>query len=285
MKRYFVGIFVCGLIILVSLPVSRHAFFGAYKKFIEYGELAYVAIKSEKADRNNDALKLENLVAHAGGGVENLPYHNSLEVLNSSYSKGFRFIELDFEWTSDEYLVLIHDWKGSIVELYDLPPHRYSLKEYKNLRMINGMTNLTLGDLAEWIKQHPDVFIITDVKRDNIQALTRIREKFPELVRNFIPQIYHFYEYFSVQDLGYKHIILTLYVAAYSDEAVLKFAKKCQIAAVTMSVNRALTELPRKLKRLGIPTYAHTVNEVSLQRKLCANDIFGVYTDTLTPTP
>lgn len=36
-------------------------------------------------------------IAHAGGGVENYTYTNSLESLNSSYEQGFRFFELDLE--------------------------------------------------------------------------------------------------------------------------------------------------------------------------------------------
>ena len=284
MRRYLKGIFVCGLIVVVSLFVFRHAFYRTYKKFIEYGKLTYVTLKNKQFNKkNNDTLQLQNLVAHGGGGIENLDFSNSLEALNVSYNKGFRFIELDFERTSDGCLVLIHDWGKSIPKLYGKPPRRYSLQEYKNLRMINGMTNLSLVDLANWIKQHPDVFIITDIKYDNIRALTKIKERFPELVKNFIPQIYHFYEYLPVQNLGYEHIILTLYVAVYSDEAVLKFAKRYLPTAVTMPFKRALTDLPRKLKRLDIPTYAHTVNETWLQRKLYANGVFGVYTDFLIP--
>lgn len=284
MKKYFIGIFICGLILLVSLLVLRYAFFETYKKFIENVELAYVALKSEQVvEKNNDIFQLQNLVAHAGGGIENLNFLNSLETLKLSYGKGFRFIELDFEWTSDGHLVLIHDWRKSVLELFNAWPRRYSIKEFKNLKMINKMTNLSLDDLISWIKQYPDVFIITDVKHDNIRALTKIRKEFPESVRNFIPQIYHFYEYFPVRDLGYKHIILTLYIADYSDQAVLKFAKEYPLTAVTMPMNRALTCLPRKLKKLGISTYAHTVNKASLQHKLYANGVFGVYTDFLTP--
>ena len=286
MRRYFYSIIVLiyGFIILINSPVLRHALFKTYNNFGEYAELTHIALKSEQISaKNKDTLQLQNLVAHAGGGIENLNNLNSLEALNLSYEKGFRFIELDFEWTSNACLVLIHDWERSVSRLFNAPQRRYSLQEYKNLRMINKMTNLSLDDLARWIKQHPDVFIITDIKHDNIHALTKIKKRFPELVGNFIPQIYHFYEYFSVQNLGYKHIILTLYMSEYSDGAILKFAKRYPLAAVTMPVNRALSDLPRKLKKLDVPTYAHTVNRISLQRKLYTNNVFGVYTDFLTP--
>src|SRR4030042_4627950 len=172
MRRYFISILICGLIILASLLTLRYVLPETCKKFKEYAELSYVALKDGEIDeKSSDTLALQNLVAHAGGGIENLSYTNSLEALNLSYSKGFRFMELDFEWTNDGYLVLIHDWEESILRLFNARPRQYSLKEYEHLKMINEMTSLSLDDLAIWIRQHPDTFIITDVKRDNIRAL------------------------------------------------------------------------------------------------------------------
>jgi glycerophosphoryl diester phosphodiesterase len=268
----------------ISLFALRYPIYGTLKRSIEHVELAYVALKAEQVDKeDNKTFQLEKLVAHAGGGIEDMDYLNTLEALDLSYNKGFRFIELDFEWTSDGYLVLLHDWKGTFLRYYDAPPRRYSLEEYKNLKIINGMTNLTLDDLARWIKQHPDTFIITDIKGHNIRALAMIKERFPELIGSLIPQIYHFREYFPVRELGFRDIILTLYKARYSDEAVLKFSERYPLTAVTMPIDYALTDLPQELKRIGIPIYAHTVNEVSLQHKLYANGVFGIYTDFLTP--
>ena len=36
-------------------------------------------------------IKMPKFVAHAGGGINNLIYTNSLEALDSNYKKGFRF--------------------------------------------------------------------------------------------------------------------------------------------------------------------------------------------------
>jgi arylsulfatase A-like enzyme len=51
-------------------------------------------------------------VAHAGGGIKGRSYTNSLEALDENYRRGFRFFELDFNWTSDNQLVCIHDWES-----------------------------------------------------------------------------------------------------------------------------------------------------------------------------
>lgn len=49
-------------------------------------------------------------IAHAGGGVENYTYTNSLESLNSSYEQGFRFFELDLEEGKHGEILATHDW-------------------------------------------------------------------------------------------------------------------------------------------------------------------------------
>ena len=284
MKKYLIGIFICGLVILVSLFVLREISYKTYKNIREHVELAYVSLQGLSAGKKtDDSLPLKKLVAHAGGGLDNLTYINSLEALNVNYRNGFRFIEIDLVWTSDGHLVLIHDWNKTVSRLFNVPPRCYSLKEFKKMKMINGMTALSLDDLSKWMSKHPDVFIITDVKSDNGRALAMIREDYPELVKNFIPQIYYFYEYFPVRDLGFSHIILTLYRTSYSDQAILKFAKKYHLIAVTMWFERAQSDLPKELREIGTPTYAYTVNDSALEQVLYNNGVFGVYTDFITP--
>ncbi len=51
------------------------------------------------------------LVAHAGGGIDGQTYTNSLEAMDLSYSLGHRVIEVDFCWSSDGRLVLMHEWE------------------------------------------------------------------------------------------------------------------------------------------------------------------------------
>lgn len=50
-------------------------------------------------------------IAHAGGEVDGQIYANSLESLNASYAKGYRYFEIDLSFTSDRQLVCIHDWE------------------------------------------------------------------------------------------------------------------------------------------------------------------------------
>jgi len=50
--------------------------------------------------------------------------------------KGFRLIELDFEWTRDDQMALIHDWDYSVKRLFREESRVYSSKEFRNFKEI-----------------------------------------------------------------------------------------------------------------------------------------------------
>jgi len=223
------------------------------------------------------------VVAHAGGEVLGKTYTNSKEALDHNYSKGHRLFEVDMEWTSDRKLVLIHDWKQSYKKFFKKENHVPTIKEFKELTMTYGLTQLTLKELAQWLGEHPDAIIITDVKKDNIKALQVIKTRYPELTNKFIPQIYNFSEYQKVSKLGYKDIILTLYRMKATNDEILEFAKTNKLYAVTMPQTRALKELPSMLKSAGVYVYAHTINNHAMKEVFLEKGVNGIYTDKITP--
>jgi lipoteichoic acid synthase len=220
-------------------------------------------------------------IAHAGAEAQGVAGTNSVEALNSSYDKGFRFIELDFEWTSDYHLVLIHDWQHAVSRLFNMPPRCYDYDEFRRFRMIGGLTQMTMDNLEIWLERHPDVFIITDVKKDNIATLKYISKNYKGVKKQLIPQVYNFDEYNEARKMGFRFLILTLYASNYSDYEILDFLQKNYVLAVTMPIDRAMTDLPSELKKEGIFVYAHTVNEQDLANSLRSNGVGGFYTDSL----
>lgn len=269
-------------LILITLILSALFLYKKYGLLAEFVELKYVSLTKKKYPiRTNRPIKLEELVAHAGGSINSLTYTNSLEALNLNYNNGFRFFEIDFEWTSDKQLVLLHDWGMCVSSLFGAKPGVYSLNEFKNFKMITGTTQMTFYELVDWLKKHPDALAVTDMKRDVIPALRFISREYPDIKGRIIPQIYRFREYDEVIKLGFDDLILTLYKENYQDENVIEFLKSHRVAAVTMPIDRAMTGLPVKLKRMGIFVYAHTVNDDELKNKLKSNGVDGFYTDFL----
>ena len=140
---------------------------------------------------------------------------------------------------------------------------------------------MSLAELIDWLHAHPGTRIVTDIKEGNLLALEKIAEEYPRMVERILPQVYFFEEYKPVWDMGYRNIILTLYMMNCSDESVLAFAQGRKLFGITMWVERAMGRLPRELGKMKIPVFAHTVNTLAEQRKLEANGVSGFYTDYL----
>ncbi|MFZ1932262.1 MAG: glycerophosphodiester phosphodiesterase family protein [Thermoguttaceae bacterium] len=242
-----------------------------------------IHLHHKHVDRPIPSVPVPKYIAHAGGGIGKMAYTNSRDAFDANYRRGHRFFEFDLNWTSDGQLVLIHDWQGNFRDLFPtskiaLPP---SLDEFLRLKMRNNLTPISFAGLADWLRTHPGARIVTDVKEDNLRALGKIAAEYPDLVDRIIPQIYAFEEYEPVWDMGYGNIILTLYLKNYADEPVLNFARSHRLFGVTMWIERAMGALPRELKKLNIPVFAHTVNWPEEQKKLESNGVSGFYTDFL----
>jgi len=240
-------------------------------------------IEKDNQSRENKDIEPQLYISHAGGRVEGLSYTNSRESIDKSYDNRYKLIELDMEWTSDNSLALIHDWQGYVEQAFSVEQKKYSTEEFKSFEMINGLTQMTIDDLVEWLREHEDIYIVTDIKTDNVEALELISQMYPDVVDQFIPQIYFIDQYIPVQGMGYKNIILTLYLSNYTDEELIDFVKRQDLFALTMPINRAMTDLPFKLKQENVFVYAHTINDMETKQTLEENGVDGFYTDDLLP--
>lgn len=265
--------------------MKEHAFNKYNKKLsllIAVILIASILTSCKKVDAFNESDEIINpytLVSHAGGAIYGYRHTNSLEAIEESYKNGFKLIEIDFEWTSDDKVVAIHDWLNMLERLFMIESRVLSLEEFKNLDTFQSLTLMDLDDLAEWIKTKEDVFIITDAKKDNLRFLKLLAENHEDIKEQIIPQIYHIEEYAPVKEMSYDNIILTLYKSNYTDDEIIKFVKNNEVFAVTMPIERGYTELPMLLKEKGIRTYVHTINDLYLFEELYENGVTGIYTD------
>jgi len=226
-------------------------------------------------------------VAHAGGGVNNKTYTNSLEALDHNIKKGFHYFELDFSFTKDDRLVCLHDWKKSFERSFGVETAgKVTLKEF-NLLVKNKseFKKCTVDSLAEWMKNNPSAYIVTDVKENNPKALKIILKTLPNAKMRVIPQVYNPDNFLKIQDMGFEQVIWTLYRYSGSNNKVLNWAKRFHGAfAITMPENRAAATLPADLRKLHIPTYVHTINSPQKSEIFSTHyKITEIYTDFLQP--
>ena len=215
------------------------------------------------------------IVAHRGGSgpAAGEPEPGPIARLDASYEAGLRLFELDFCWTADEELVVEHDW--------DSYPRIPTRAEFLAADPGRG----TLAMVYDWLDRHDDAFIVTDCKKRSLECCARIRMERPDLVPQFIVQIYTYKDHDLVRSLGFRNIILTLY-RALSDETAERlgeFLAHHGVFALTMPHRRADDEqLLVAARRLSVPVYVHTINDPAVARELLNRGIHGVYSDVLS---
>lgn len=109
----------------------------------------------------------ELYIAHAGGVIDGQCYTNSREVVEDSLRRGYRYIELDLQVTRDNHLVAVHDWDrlrnmAGAPEL-PVPP---TLSEIRGLTLKGGLHLLDGKDIAELMRRHPQMILVTDKIHD-----------------------------------------------------------------------------------------------------------------------
>jgi len=224
------------------------------------------------------------LIAHGAGEIEGIGGTNTREALDHNYAKGHRYFEIDFCWTSDKCLVLIHDWHRTFTRLFMDTDEQPTLERFESIKMKRNMTQMSLNSLYRWLSKHNDAYIITDVKDQNLTALALIAMTAGTLKDQFIPQIYGLCEFKPVKELGFKDVILTLYRTALTDAELLEFVTRNKVFAVTMPTRKAFSfTRMQDLRQKGISVYAHTINQVEVLRYLRKQGVYGIYTDKLLP--
>lgn len=220
-------------------------------------------------------------IAHAGGGYDAHTYTDSLQALDANRDH-FDLFEIDFNTTLDDRIVCIHDWEESAMRSFGRqlsPPP--SLAAFNRLNLENAKyTHCTLETLMAWLKQNPRKRVVTDAKDRNLFVLSEIARLYPEQRNRFIPQIYDPSEREPVRALGFDDVIFTTYRYEKGNSDILRHALDMRPYALTMPADKARKLAPRA-QCLGIPTYAHTVNDPDDLRKLNRQGVDEIYTDWL----
>lgn len=167
------------------------------------------------------------LVAHAGGGLPDRTYSNSLEAIDLAVSYGHTIIELDFI-ERDGRMLIGHDERR--------------------------ISDLTIAGLMAWLGRHPKVSIITDIKTDNLSGLRLLKQAARENQARFIPQIYQPQQYAPVAMLGYSRIIFADRIG--ESRGWFPWVNRVKLWAVTIPKEKAHLAGPIKH-----PVFLYTVNE------------------------
>lgn len=238
-----------------------------------------------------EQLRKEQFVIHAAGsysedGGEELFYTNSLEALQNAYDAGKRMIEMDFMFTSDGYPVCAHNADGAwaLGFSFDKAPKH---NEFMNSKVYDRLTPLDIYTLADFMREHNDMYVVTDIKEASGAGIKGVYGTFskciPDLMNRFVIQIYHDEEYEVVQDAGFSYVIYTLYAADEDEresEAIIQSCKNMELVALTMPdvwVDDA--GFVSEINETGVPLFVHTINGKKDMDRYKALGVAGFYTD------
>lgn len=234
-------------------------------------------------------LDTNKTIMHAGGILKGISYSNMKDALDYGYSIGKRYFEVDFENTKDNKYVALHSWDGFLKKFFDVDPvltkegfkKPFSYKEFMNFKEVHGYTQMDVKIAMEWLKNHPDAYIITDCKGNNLELLKEIKSNYDGDLSRILVQIYDTKEYWGVRKLGFKNIIFTLYRTNITEEQIIKFAKNNPLYAVTIHKDRFDKGFGNSIIKSNIKLFLHTINSVENAQKYFNKGVNMIYTDAL----
>ena len=226
------------------------------------------------------------LVAHAGGNIDGIQGTNTIDSVEYNYSLGHRVFELDFNLTSDNVLVGIHDWGAK-----NIAP---TWQEFSSKKISGRYTPTTYEQFIRFLSEHKDAYIVTDTKSYDLtdeqiskqfQIMYDICERVDSSTRErIIVQVYNQNMYHLINKIyKYPNILYTLYATPDTEEQVLKFVKAEGIPVVVMPPERANQPFLNNLLALDVKVYLHTLNDFDDVKQWQAKGVWGVYTDSLLP--
>lgn len=235
-------------------------------------------------------IREEGVVIHAGGMLitrngEEVSYTNSYDSLLNMYALGHRICEIDIGETSDGVLICAHEYNGALTIGSDLPVSATS-QDFLNQLLFGEFKPMTVDMLADFMREHTDLLIITDVKDSNTDICRKIALDYPDLTDRFIIQIYHNEEYDQIRALGFRYIIYTFYRATdeeYNFWNLKHYAEQHELVGMTFQAYHYSSPAQRiAMGRAGVPLMFHTLNDPNeIARFQRGTNVIAVYTDVV----
>ena len=235
----------------------------------------------------NSSFFEEQIIGHAMFGIDGNTYTNSKEAFLNGYKNGLRVFEIDLELTSDDKLVLIHDWSG----YQNIPTYQ----EFLNTKLKNKYTPLSIEDVLLLLKIYPDVWFITDSKyldkkliKKEFNYLVSAAKKYNlvhELDRLVI-QLYNKDMYYLIESIyHFNNYLYTMYMNweyNYNHfEDICKWGKD-KLRGIVLFKSFFSVNLLKTVKKYDLEMYVHTVNDLMEAKMYLREGVKGIYSDFIT---
>ena len=237
------------------------------------------------------------VISHGMGMIDGVTTLNCLESFLAQYEKGVRVFEVDLRMTSDQQVVLRHDWRAGWqegVSERSIP----TLEEFRAKALLEKYTALSFRDLLLLMVEYPDICVVTDSKFTDAEIVTLQFEAMlrdarelglESLFDRIVVQVYSELMFKVVDNIGdFPHYIYTLYNTGFdqsveSFENIAVFCSENGIGGVTMWSYWWKEAFKPIAQQYGLSVYVHTVNDREQAIALLESGVNGIYTDEIIP--
>lgn len=226
------------------------------------------------------------LIAHAGGGIDDKIYTNSLDAFKENYQKGFRLFEFDIAITSDNKLVARHGWEDDIGQgLKNKGPLKY--QEFMNTLYYDQYQPMDFEMILELLEKHPDLFVILDGKVTSPEDVEILYKRIGEVVEGInnevlsriIPQMFYKSDLEIIRQYGFHDVLYVVGREDYTPDSLAEFCVQNDIGVVSLSAGRTNEEIVQMLNGKGIKSYTYTLNDIEEMSSFLEIGVNGFFTD------
>ncbi len=221
---------------------------------------------------NSLELRNHRFIAHAGGGIDNFKYTNSLNAVSASINNGYKLIEIDLQETKDGIFVGVHDWDSFKKKTNYKGNNKNNLKleEIKKLKIHKKFNPITIKEINKIFLDNKSLFFITD-KTNNFK---KIKKDFKFDENRILVEIFGKDNFKKAIKENIKNPILNYNKGDYN------FIVRNNIRIISASFKDILNEkkIFKKLIKKDIFVFAYSSNE----EKLIKNNIDKLFTHIYT---
>lgn len=202
---------------------------------------------------------------------------NAIKTLIKGRERGFRIFEVDISMTSDNVLVCWHGGEEQAINMT-------SYSDYLAICKSNKQAPCSFDDIVNYAYSNPEVYFVLDVKNRFYDSYSKIRKAVAEqkLGKSFIPQVYDFDQLQYIRKGGlFAGEIFTSYLSFLTTRQIFDFAKKYDVKAVTLTMERFWESVGNFPSDTAILT--HPVNDPFIAAGIKKSGAKGIYTSYITP--
>lgn len=186
--------------------------------------------QKEKSDFDKEAdfqLTRDKMIAHACGGIDGYVYTNSLEALNLSAERRYKYVEIDLLTLIDKMpgFFAAHDYEKFRHMTGGL--HRLDRATLKKLKILDQYTPLTDDMIVTFFEKHPDMWLVTD----KVTNYALLNERLGTLKNRTIIEFWTDEQYEEALKYGFKNLA---YHLAWLGDIPLVIEKGYQFVTVSL---------------------------------------------------